>query len=437
MNKLLNNPELQQYLVSYEAGQTLFLEGDDSKDLYLLVKGRLQILKNKKPFSEITTSGDLVGEMSHLLDIPRTATILAQGKAELLKIPAKVIDDFLKKYPQITPQIINNLARRLKETTQVAHGLKEFCDQLPDAVVMTGPDNSIQAWNKAAEILHGRTWQEMKGHQVGEVFQNPEEYRQFIDDVHAGKHLTEKVLCIRHPDGENCFVSTSTTILYDGHFNIAGYIFLSRNINKFKKLEEKYRASRNWLLPAFLTIGLLLSIILTQIPSFTEGVKILDHKKKSFQERITKDSSSLAQALAPLLAAGDRPAVDRLLANYIKTSSPTRFGIDGVLLLNQAKEVTSAYSPYPERDMSLILGSNYSGIQFQGSEENYKVLTLFRSDTDNPMGTEGIELAHSLPHHNGLSGGWLILQLKKEYLHREFGITPNNLMKIKFSQEAP
>ncbi len=83
------------------------------------------------------------------------------------------------------------------------------------------------AWNKAAESLHGRIWQEMKGQSISDVFKNPEEYRQFITDVQAGHHLREKVLLVRHPEGDLRYVSTSTTVIYDGHFNIAGYIFLN------------------------------------------------------------------------------------------------------------------------------------------------------------------------------------------------------------------
>lgn len=435
MQNIINNPELNKYLETYTEGQAIFLEGDESKDLYFLVDGNLKLLKNKKQIGEIYKAGEMIGEMSYLIDSKRTASIIAHTEARLLRIPAELIPDFIKQYPEVSQRIIKTMAQRLKDTTQVAHGLKEFCDQLPDAVVMTDTNNKIMAWNKAAEVLHGRIWQEMKGQSISDVFQNPEEYRQFIEDVQTGRHLQEKVLLIRHPEGDNRYVSTSTTVIYDGHFNIAGYIFLSRNVTKIKKLEENYRRIKRFFIPAFLVIAVLLGLIFSGLSTFSEGIKILDHKKKSFQSRVIHDYQTLQADLLPMLDRHDNDGVIRALKQYFKDTYPRQFAINGVLVLDPLKEVVSAYSPLPGNDRSLI-GSNYSGIKFTGPvSTTCNLLSLYRTGGKNPMGSKCTELAFKLKDKTGKLHNWLIFQLDMNYLEKEFGINNKTLLAIKFADK--
>ncbi len=431
MLNIIKNPELNKYLETYPEGKAVFLEGDDSKDLYFLVQGNLKLLKNKKQIGEIYKSGEMIGEMSYLIDSKRTASIIAHTDASLLRIPEEEIPDFIKQHPEVSQRIIETLAQRLKDTTQVAHGLKEFCDQLPDAVVMTDTSNKIMAWNKAAEILHGRIWQEMKGQSISDVFQNPEEYRQFIDDVQAGRHLQEKVLLIKHPEGGDCYVSTSTTVIYDGHFNIAGYIFLSRNVTKIKQLEDKYRSIKKFFIPAFLTITVLLGVIFSGMSTFSQGVKILDHRKKIFQSRIMHDYQSL-QGDYGIALDKNGDDINISLKRYFNENNPKEFAISGVLVLNTNKKVIGAYSPSPGNNRSLI-GSNYSGIKFTGSNGVYcNLLNIYRTDKNHPMGAECSELAFKISDQGEKPSRWLIFQMDMDYLQREFGINKKILSKIKF-----
>ncbi len=424
MRDIINNPEFKKYLETYPAGKALFLEGDDSKDLYFLVSGNLKLLKNKKQIGEIFKAGEMIGEMSYLIDSKRTASIIAHTDACLLRIPEDNVAEFIKQNPEVSHRIIETLAQRLKDTTQVAHGLKEFCDQLPDAVVMTDTNNKIMAWNKAAENLHGRVWQEMKGQSISDVFQNPEEYKQFIDDVQAGRHLQEKILLIKHPDGADCYVSTSTTVIYDGHFNIAGYIFLSRNVTKMKQLEDKYKSVKKIFIPVFLTIAILLGLIIAGMSTFSKGVKILDHRKTSFQSRIIHDYKTL-QASEIITKNG---SIDKKLADYFKNNHPGEFAIRGILVLDNEKKVINAYSLEPGNNQSLI-GSNYSGVKFSCAG-GVCLLNIYRIDEQHPMGARCSELAFQIKDRT--SSGWLVFQLDMGYLKREFGIDKKILAGISF-----
>ncbi len=71
--------------------------------------------------------------------------------------------------------------------------LKEFCDQLPDAVVATENDGKIIAWNKAAEKLFGVPWDQMKHRALAEIYQNPDDYRQILGELRSNSSIKEKI----------------------------------------------------------------------------------------------------------------------------------------------------------------------------------------------------------------------------------------------------
>ena len=433
IKKLINDDSLSHFLETYSDGKPVFLEGDTSKDIFILIEGSLKLLKNKKQIGEIYQSGELFGEMSYLLDSKRTASVIAQTETRLLKIPEEAIPEFLKRYCEASQGIIQTLAQRLKDTTQVAHGLKEFCDQLPDAVVMTDTSNRIMAWNRAAENLHGRVWQEMKGQSVSDVFQNPEEYRQFIEDVQAGRHLTEKILLIKRPDGEERYVSTSTTVIYDGHFNIAGYIFLSRNVTNLVRLEEKYRKLKHIFIPAFAILASLLMVLTVGLSNFSKGIEILDHKKQSFQDRISHDYYTLSKELKPVLALPDTTAGQKILEEYFKKDYPQFYAINGVLVLNQEKVVTYGYTTtHSKKDF--CVNSHYGGIKFAGDpKKNFKVLNLYRSDPESPKEGKSTELAIEMKDPQNKVTGWLVFQLDMKALETEYGISQKMLSQMTFA----
>ncbi|MBT7462812.1 MAG: cyclic nucleotide-binding domain-containing protein, partial [Bacteroidetes bacterium] len=230
MQDIINQPDMQQYVKTFAPDETLFLEGDYSQDMYILISGKLDVYKGDKKIAEIADSGTTAGELSYLFGTKRTATVKALNNVEAIMVPADQIKNILRKYPTIAQEITLRLARRLEETTKIMHGLREFNDQLPDAIVMADKERNILSWNQAAEKLHGRTWQQMKGYPLADLYEDTQEYEQFVSDVQAGNSLREKELVVKQPDGNNRFVSTSTTVLYDGHHNVEGFIFLSRDV---------------------------------------------------------------------------------------------------------------------------------------------------------------------------------------------------------------
>ena len=100
-------------MLTFKAGQVLFLEGDDSQDLYILVSGHLDILKGTKKINHVTEKGTLFGEISFLLGTRRTAK--AADDSAVIRIPKEEINDFLRDFPSAAGTIARLLARRLDE----------------------------------------------------------------------------------------------------------------------------------------------------------------------------------------------------------------------------------------------------------------------------------------------------------------------------------
>ena len=432
---IINQPDMQQYAKTFAPGETLFLEGDYSQDMYILVSGKLDIYKGDKKIAELADPGTTAGELSYLFGSKRTATIKALNNVEAIMVPADHIKNVLRKYPPISHEITLRLAKRLEETTKIMHGLREFNDQLPDAIIMADKERNILSWNQAAEKLHGRTWEQMKGYPLANLYEDTQEYEQFVSDVQAGNSLREKELVVKHPDGNKRFVSTSTTVLYDGHHNVEGFIFLSRDVTNIKDLEKKYKRTKRWLIPlvAFFCVAMI-SLFFT-FPYLSRGSRILDYKKATFETRIIQDSQNLSSSIASYLAVENFTAIKGIMQIYFENENPEHFGINGLAILDRNKKVKSAYST-KMRDKAAIIDSSYSGIKFKGDEEAaYKLLTLFRSDKEHRMGTKGVEIAYEIRHGNGEITNWLIFQLEMEHLDREYGIDTKILSKLDFQND--
>ena len=155
LDELLDDPRLSEYMTTFKNGQTLFLEGDDSHDLYILVSGKLGIFKGNTEITHVSEPGSIFGEMSFILRSTRTASVKAENDVQALCIPENQISTIINDYPEIAQEITSILAQRLDETSRAVYGLKEAIEKLPDAVIMTDAEGKILTWNRVAEDLYG------------------------------------------------------------------------------------------------------------------------------------------------------------------------------------------------------------------------------------------------------------------------------------------
>ncbi len=126
-------------------GDTLFEQGDEGKDLYIVAAGRLKYekynLDGKIDEGEFQKM-DILGELSVFTGEPRSATVLALRDSELIRIPKELALSVLTKYPaallQITSVIAERLALSRRKTKKKSLKVKNF------AILPTSSSFSIE-----------------------------------------------------------------------------------------------------------------------------------------------------------------------------------------------------------------------------------------------------------------------------------------------------
>lgn len=105
---------------AFEAGKTLFVEGDSGDAAYLILEGAADVIVNspKGPITVATLGkDDFVGEIAILCDVPRTATVRAASRLETLRIKKDVFLQLMRDLPAMALEIMRELAERLGATT--------------------------------------------------------------------------------------------------------------------------------------------------------------------------------------------------------------------------------------------------------------------------------------------------------------------------------
>ncbi len=434
IDDIINNPDLAKYLITFDPGQTIFLEGDDTQDLYVLVSGQVEIFKGDQKIREITEEGAVFGEVSFFLGDQRTASVKAETRVEVICIPKEEINLFLKECPTAGPDIIRHLSQWLDEATQILYGLKQVSDQLPDAVILTDKDGRILVWNSAAEKLYGRDWPQMRDTNVDEIYVNPEEYNNFLKEVQNQYSTTEKIFDIKHPrKGIRC-ISTSFTVLYDGHHNLQGVLSLGRDVTATKKLEKKYKRAFLWLMSAFVLIGLLTAIIFWGYPYYSKGHQAVDTRQKELINLLAKDYVLLNSWLTDALRGQKTEIIRQAMQRFFKIQQMTANPYTGLVLLDTDRKVVGAYSAGSDTAARNMIGNSYAAIDFQGSEDSlHKVLTVYRAEKNHPMGKKGTEIAFEL-YIDNVFKGWLVFQMDMDALADTYGIDENSLKNLQFDK---
>ncbi|MBW1910105.1 MAG: cyclic nucleotide-binding domain-containing protein [Deltaproteobacteria bacterium] len=434
LEEIIKNPKLNKYLTSFNIGQTLFLEGDDSQDLFILISGQLDILKGTTKIAEITEKGALFGEMSFFLGARRTATVKAKDDVKAIRVPKEEITSFLQEFPPVGSKIATLLAQRLEETSQIVYGLREFSDQLPDAVIMTDREGKILTWNTSAERLYGREADQMRHKPAEEIYEEPQVYKDFLEEVQSKHAVREKVLKIKHPEKGTRHISTSTTVLYDGHHNLQGVLSLGRDVTDSQKLQRRYERFRKWLIPSLILLVLLTTGVFYGYAKVIRSYETMDVKKQGLRDHIAKDYLVLKSLLIDHFAAGDRVKTSHVMRDFFNIQDKKTIPYTGLVLLGKDKKVFNAYSIKAGTDVSKMIGSSYTGIAFSGSEESlHRVLALYRTDKDHPMGCRCIELAFEMSKDDDFLG-WVAFQMDMDLLKRKYGIEEHDFRRFQFKK---
>jgi CRP/FNR family transcriptional regulator, cyclic AMP receptor protein len=107
---------------SFAAGAEVLHEGGRTGHLYVLIEGRLEVVKGDAVVAILTEPGAVLGEMSVLLDTPHTATVRAAADSTIYEIDDAAA--FLRKQPLVAILIARMLAQRLNVANTYLADLK-------------------------------------------------------------------------------------------------------------------------------------------------------------------------------------------------------------------------------------------------------------------------------------------------------------------------
>jgi len=103
---------------SFMQGEVIAQEGDSSKGFFILVEGTVGIFRGDNKIAEFKESGTILGELSMILNKPRTASIKALTYVNVLVVEGD-LDEIVKRYPDYSKKLIKSLAERLAKTDEM------------------------------------------------------------------------------------------------------------------------------------------------------------------------------------------------------------------------------------------------------------------------------------------------------------------------------
>lgn len=107
--------------IVFDAGQSLFQQGDAGDAAYIVIEGEAEVLvdtpRGKLAVATMTRNA-IIGEIAILCDVPRTATVVAKSPLVTLRVDKENFFRLINEFPQMAVEIMRELARRLNHTTE-------------------------------------------------------------------------------------------------------------------------------------------------------------------------------------------------------------------------------------------------------------------------------------------------------------------------------
>lgn len=108
----------------FAANDMLMEEGDAGEEAYLILSGKVQVVKETDKGSIVLSTlgpGDIVGEMSLITQVTRSAGVKALEETEVAVLTQRLLTQNLKKLPPYMEKIVSTLTERLRIANENIH----------------------------------------------------------------------------------------------------------------------------------------------------------------------------------------------------------------------------------------------------------------------------------------------------------------------------
>jgi CRP-like cAMP-binding protein len=117
----------------YVAGDELFHQGDYADAAFIILDGEADILVDT-PRGAVKVArlgrNEIIGEIAILCDVPRTATVVAHGDLETLRISKDGFFHLVTQFPLVGIEVMSEIASRLHHTTQALTAARTKLNEL-------------------------------------------------------------------------------------------------------------------------------------------------------------------------------------------------------------------------------------------------------------------------------------------------------------------
>jgi CRP/FNR family transcriptional regulator, cyclic AMP receptor protein len=114
-------------ILTLNPGEVVFREGDPGRELFVLLQGEMEVIKQSKTQRESRVAmfgpGDWFGEMSILDIMPRSATVRALAPSRALKMSAHDLETLYRRDLKAYSIVVLNIAREMSRRLRVADGI--------------------------------------------------------------------------------------------------------------------------------------------------------------------------------------------------------------------------------------------------------------------------------------------------------------------------
>jgi len=117
--------------VSYKKGEIILKEGDHSSIVYFLNSGTIGIYKGKERVNKLSGQGLLFGEMSSILNEPRSTTVKAETDCKV-QVYQGGVQGIIKRFPHVAEKILGQLAMRIDTMNENFKQLQEQYNRLQE-----------------------------------------------------------------------------------------------------------------------------------------------------------------------------------------------------------------------------------------------------------------------------------------------------------------
>jgi CRP-like cAMP-binding protein len=140
----------QKFGKEFRPGQMIFCEWEPGDSLYIIVKGKVKIVKifgKTQKTLDVMEEGSIFGEMALLEEEPRSASAIAITETKLLEFNKENFNMIIQKYPQIVYNLLIIFAKRIYDAKRRLKNLliDDYTTRVIDVFLMLSEHNP-NAW---------------------------------------------------------------------------------------------------------------------------------------------------------------------------------------------------------------------------------------------------------------------------------------------------